>query len=186
MSKTVLVPHTYSFLPPAAPPDVQAVARQAAKDHKPDTKLYLRELPSLTQQRQSLVAGLPIESSSSLGRPIVAELRRKTENAIEELSTLTAAANSGEFNGLRAEVDQKKREADRLETAWTGESKALEVAERILTQTEKLLKEFDSGPNGDRLKKLRKMDAAIDSSRPSTHRARHRSRSSLGRRSGSH
>ncbi len=100
----------------------------------------------------------------------MAELRRKTENAIEELSTLTAAAKSGEFNGLRAEVDQKKREADRLETAWTGESKALEVAERILTQTEKLLKEFDSGPNGDRLKKLRKMDAAIDSSRPSTHR----------------
>lgn len=162
MSKTVLAPHTYSFLPGLPPPDVQAVAKQAQDEHVPDTRLNLRELPSLTQHRQSMVDRIA-DRKFFLSRiaPSVAELRRKATVALEELAELTEAAKHGEF---RQEIVKKRREADNLEREWACESKAQEVAEKILSQTEKNLKAFDSGPDGARLQKLRALDNAVNGS----------------------
>jgi hypothetical protein len=153
--------------------DVAAVAKQAQAEHVPDTRLNLRELPSLEQHRASMVARITDRKAYVASyAPVVSELRRLTTVALDELRELTEAAASGEFTGdLKQAIARKKREADKLETTWTFEAKALEVAEKILTQTEKNLKAFDKGPDGARLKKLRAMDKIIESSRPSTYRS---------------
>ncbi len=151
--------HLTQHLPPMSV-DVQAVAKQAAAEHVPDTRLNLRELPSLTQHRQSMADRIA-DRKFFLSRiaPSVAELRRKATIALEELAELTEAAKHGEF---RQAIAAKSREANNLERAWAHESKAMEVAERILTQTEKNLAAFDSGPDGARLKKLRALDNAVN------------------------
>lgn len=154
---------------------VEDWAAQAAilreSDPKPVVKLNLRELEPLKRDREKIVERIADRKAFvSQQAPFVSELRRKATIALEELNTLTEALKSGEFDGgMRQAVHQKKREADRLETAWAAESKALERAETILTSQERTLKEWDAA-NGERLKKLRKLDAAIDSSRPSSYR----------------
>jgi hypothetical protein len=167
---------TLAHLTKAMPPvsiDLAAHAKTIQADHKPDTRPHLRELPLLEQQRSSLVNRITDRKAYIAGyAPVVSELRRLTTVALEELATVTEAAKSGELQGnLRSAVARKKREADKLETNWAFESKALETAEKILTHTEKLLREFDKGPDGARLKKLREMDKVIDSSRPREYRS---------------
>lgn len=158
---------------PAMSVDVAAVAKQAQAEHVADTRLNLRELPSLEQHRASMVFRITDRKAYIASyAPVVSELRRLTTVALEELAAITEAGASGEFVGdLKQAVARKKKEVDRLETTWAFESKALEVAEKILTQTEKNLKAFDKGADGARLKKLRQMDAAIDSSRPRQYRS---------------
>ena len=139
--------------------DVQAVAKKMAAEHAPDTRLDLRQLPSLSNQRQNLVDRIAdLRRSVSQRAVIVATLRRKATEAIDALT----AATSTEFVGNRIEIANRRRDADRLEAEWVSESKAMEVTERHLTSTERALKEFDKGPDGERLKKLRELDKARD------------------------
>ena len=164
--------HLTQHLPPMSV-DVAANAKLMQAEYKSDTRLNLRELPSLEQHRSSLVNRITDRKAYIAAyAPVVSELRRLTTVALEELAAVTEAAKSGEFGGdMRSAVERKKKEAGKLETAWVFESKALEVAEKILTQTEKNLKAFDKGPDGARLKKLREMDKVIDSQRPKQYRS---------------
>ncbi|MFZ3343497.1 MAG: hypothetical protein WA213_21655 [Terriglobales bacterium] len=139
--------------------DVQSVAKQATKDHRPDTRLDLRELPSLAQQRDNLVSRIAdLRNAVNKQAPVVAHLRRKATEAIDALT----AATSTEFVGNRTEIHNRRRDADSLETRWADESKWLERTEARLTSTERELKEFDKGPNGERLTRLRELDKALD------------------------
>ena len=151
--------HLTQHLPPVTV-DVAANAELMAKEHKPDTRLQLRELPSLEQQRGSLVYRIAGRKKDIEGQaPLVSELRRRATVALDELTALTEANQSGKFE-LRWEIRDKQREYDRLESKWAAESKLLAAYENILTGAEKLLKEWDR-ENGDRLKKLREMDRKL-------------------------
>lgn len=136
-----------------------AIAEQAEKDRGPaDTRLHLRDLTGLEQQRGQLVYRIDGRKKDIAGQaPIVSELRRRATLALEELTALTEAED---VKSLRGEIKQKQKEADAIEVKWASESKLLERYENILTDAERTLKEWDR-ENGAKLKRLREMSRKI-------------------------
>jgi hypothetical protein len=148
--------------------DPVEVAKKMAKEHKPDTRLNLRELAPLERDRNTLVDRIADRKRYAAQlAPVVAELRRKLSAAIDELTELTAHEQAAE---LRLAIATKKRDIERIESAWVRESKALAVCEAVITGTERKLSEFDA-LNGDRLKKLRELDKLANSNRKQPYRA---------------
>lgn len=170
MSKTVLAPHTYSFLPGLPQADVAAVAKRQADEHVPDTRLNIREIPSLESHRSSLVNRIADRKHfiSVIG-PHVPILQGVVDGLKADLKALQDAINDGVvMGGAKAQAARIQKKLDHAVWDLESEVTRLDVAKTILKSTEEGLRKFDSGPDGARLKKLRALDR--DSSRKSTYR----------------
>jgi hypothetical protein len=151
--------HLTQHLPPMIL-DVQAVAKKLSDEHKPEpNKLRVDMLPGLLLARQKFTDRIADRKHyiSQLA-PFVQQLSEKIVDAKDRLERLVAEAKAGSFSGgIRDEIDRCRRELVRLESSWERESKALDVATRIKTATEKLLKDFDAS-EGPTIKKLRALE----------------------------
>jgi len=70
---------------------------------------------------------------------------------------------------LKAQEAAISRHLERAEWELASEEKRLNVARTILKGTQKTLREFDK-TNGETIRKLKALDAAMDGIRPSTYR----------------
>ena len=81
------------------------------------------------------------------------------------LKTLQDALKNGDaIASIKNQIHIVQKKLDRAEWDLRTELERLDVAKRILKQTQKFLREFDRD-NGDLIKRLRALDDAIDGER---------------------
>jgi chromosome segregation ATPase len=153
--------------------DPVAVAKQVADEHKPDLRLNVRMLPPLLQERGALENRIADRKHFiSVIEPQIPKLRELVQSLTADLKAVRDAIADGASMGMGHLKTQEAAISRRLEHAtWdlTSEEKRLNVAKTILKGTQKTLREFDK-TNGELIKRLRALDAAMDGIRPSTYR----------------
>lgn len=154
--------------------DVAAVAKKFAAEHVPDTRLNLRSLAPLLAERASLENRIVDRKHFiSVTEPHIPAFRERVVTLKADLQAVQAAIADGASIGmgyLKAQEVAIQRKLTYAEAELAGEEKRLNVAKTILKGTSATLKTFDK-QNGETIKKLKALDAAIDGDRPSTYRS---------------
>ncbi len=151
--------------------DVEEARKKFEAERGPaDTRLNLREIPSLESHRSSLVNRIADRRHFiSVIEPQIPILQGVVDQLKSDLKAVQDALKDGVLmGGAKAQAARIGKKLDHAVWDLESEVKRLDVAKTILKATEEGLRKFDSGPDGARLKKLRALDR--DSSRPSTHR----------------
>ena len=152
--------------------DVAAIAKKI-QDEPADTRLNVRSLAPLLAERSALENRISDRKQFiSVIEPSIPILRARVERLKADIGAVRATIADGASMGmgyLKAQEAALSRKLEYAEWDLDSEEKRLDVAKRILKGTQKTLREFDK-QNGEMLKKLKALDAAIDGSRPSTYR----------------
>ena len=150
-------------------------ARQKFEAERPpaDTRLNIRMLPPLLQERSSLENRVADRKHFiSVIEPQIPILRERVASLKADLKSVQDAIADGASMGmghLKSQEAALTRKLTHAEWDLASEEKRLNVAKTILKGTTATLKAFDK-QNGELIKKLRALDAAMDGTRPSTHR----------------
>jgi chromosome segregation ATPase len=154
--------------------DPVAVAKQMADEHKPDTRLNVRMLPLLLQERGSLENRITDRKHFiSVIEPHIPILRERVEQLKADLEAVRGAIADGASMGmgqLKTQAASLTRKLEHAEWDLASEEKRLNVAKTILKGTTATLKAFDK-QNGETIAKLKALDAAMDRERPSVYRS---------------